>query len=437
MSIAELRAQRAQLMEESSRLLAITDGPEKRELTPEESAKFDELMAKVDDHDARIAALEAEMVPAEPEPAQNSRPIGDLRSEHAKRMQTRKVNPAPGFVRDYNDRQWKKDQSLAFRGWAAGKAAKAESFAAAERLGVDIRSDTINIRFGAGAEERAQTVTTSGGGYLVPTDLVRAFDKKLAAICPIRQYARILNTESGNPITLPTVDDTSNSAALTAINTSRTATDITFGQTSLGAYNYSSTVLVPRELMRDSGIPVDPLVGELLADRIGRGQIADLTTGTGSGQPQGIITGAATGKTAASATAITINEVLDLKNSMDVAYQDGAVWMMHQNVFTYLLKLQDSQGRQLINPMYQVDNKPVIWGQPVIINNSMASAITTGLKTICYFQPSEFWIRDVGGLEIRRLDELYAGSNQVGFQANGAIDAKVIQSGAVKLLVQL
>jgi HK97 family phage major capsid protein len=48
----------------------------------------------------------------------------------------------------------------------------------------------------------------------------------------------------------------------------------------------------------------------------------------------------------------------------------------------------------------------------------------------------QFYIRDAGPLEIRRLDERYADAYETGFLAVGRRDSKVVQTQAIKLLTQ-
>lgn len=442
MSIAELRAQRAQIIDETSKLLAVTNGPEKREMTPEEVAKFDELIARVDDLDARIVVLEtteAEDAPMTTEPAMDmsSRPVGDLRNEFNKRIQTRKVNPAPGFVRDYNDRQSIRDSAMAFRGWCMGKEATNEQRAAAHRAGLNL-DGPIFINTNPTEEQRAQSTSGSAGGYMIPQGFLAELEKKRLAFNPLRGVARVIRTDSGNTMPMPTVDDTSNTGALVAENTATSATDFTLGQVSFGAYSYKSVVNCSLELLQDTGLDLGAIVGELLGERLGRSEAAAFATGTGSSQPQGVTVGASAGKTTASATAITINEIYDLVNSLDAAYQPNASFMFHQTVWTYLLKLQDSTGLNLIqrNLGYAESVAPRLLGYPVVINNNMNSAITTGLITGIFGDLSKFYIRDAGPIVIRRSDDFLFTSNAASFLAVERFDSKVVQSAAIKKLTQ-
>ena len=439
MSKTELLNTRSQFMEQWENILAITE----RELTPEETQMIDDLKAKVDDIDNRLKSLEtteAEEPPAEasapPAPAKNSRPIEDLRNEHARR-QTRKVNPAPGYVRDYNDRQATRDSAMAFRGWCLGREATEEQRAAAHRVGLNL-DGPLTVNLNPTEEQRAQSTAVGAGGYTIPQGFLAELEKKRAFFNNLRTVARVIRTSSGNQMPMPTVDDTGVLAAQVAENTATAAADFTVGQVMFGAYTIKSVVTSSLELLQDSGLNLGAIVGELLGERLGRLEAQAFAVGTGTNQPQGIVTGASAGKTTAAATAITVNELYDLVNSVDMAYQSTGAFMMNQSIWTYILKLQDLQGINLLQRVigYAEGAQPMLFGKPVIINNNMEASPTTGKVTAIFGDFSKFYIRDAGPIIIRRSDDFLFTSNAAAFMATERIDSRVVQSAAIKKLSQ-
>lgn len=450
-TIKKLKEQRSALMAQWSGLLKTA---ESREWSPEEAQLVAQLQAKVDDLDKRVAACEA-YVNADPEEDQkaiedaqetNANALDDAemkeekkRSSQASRsaFASRRAMPAPGFVSDYNDRQRTRDKNLALRGFLLGNDATNEQRAAAERTGLNLQSRSLSIPLSAyQIEERDNTSSGSAGGYTIPQGFLAELNIRRALFNPMREHARVIQTETGNPLPLPTVDDTSVSGSLVSEGTASTASDVTFGQVTLNSYTYRTLIKASNELLRDTGIDIQAYLAQLMGDRIGRSESAAFATGTGSSQPQGFVTGASAGVTAASATAITINEVVGLINSLDAAYHPNAKFAMHQSVWYYLLKLQDSLGRNLIPMNYADPTDRRLMGFPVILNNSMASSVATTNKTIAFGDFEQFYIRDAGPLEIRRLDERYADAYETGFLAVGRRDSKVVQTQAIKLLTQ-
>lgn len=450
-TIQKLKEQRSSVMAQWSDLLKVA---ETREWTPEETQMVAQLQAKVDDLDKRVAACEAYV---EADPAEDAKANGNeanaadeasdkdketsSRSKKAEASRSafasRRAMPAPGFVSDYNDRQRTRDKNLALRGFLLGNEATNEQRAAAERVGLNLNSRSLSIPLSAyQIEERDNTSSGSAGGYTIPQGFLAELNIRRALFNPMREHARVIQTDTGNPLPLPTTDDVSNTGALTAEGTASSATDVTFGQVILNSYTYRTLIKASNELLRDTGIDIQAYLAQLMGDRIGRSESAAFATGTGSSQPQGFVTGASAGITAASATAITINEVVGLINSLDAAYHPNAKFAMHQSVWYYLLKLQDSLGRNLIPMNYADPTDRRLMGFPVILNNSMASSIATTAKTMAFGDFEQFYIRDAGPLEIRRLDERYADAYETGFLAVGRRDSKVVQTQAIKLLTQ-
>jgi len=429
--LKEVQAERAAKLAEIETLVK---AGELREWTPEESALYDELKAAHDAIDERLKALEAMVVPVEEMEAKQE-PKAAVAEGRSYLSQRRRVMIEPGVIRDHNDKQAQADSNLAFRGWFLGPDATDEHRGAAQRSGLNLKGSLYIPR--GRAENRAQSTTGSAGGYTIPQGFLAALERKMLQFNPLRSIATVIATTTGNSLPMPTVDDTGNTGALVAENTATTATDVTLGQVTFGAYSYKTVVTSSNELLQDTGLDLPTIIGELMGERIGRSEAAAFATGTGSSQPQGVTVGSSAGVTAASSTAITINEIMSLINSVDAAYQPTSSFMLHQTVWTYLLKLQDGQGRNLIPMNYGDGIAPKIWGYPVVINNNMSSAITTGLITALFGDFSKFYIRDAGPLEVKRSEEFLFTSNATAFLAVGRRDSKVVQSAAIKRLTQL
>lgn len=303
-------------------------------------------------------------------------------------------------------------------------------------------------------EKRAQTVTTTGGGYLIPEGFMANVIKSLKAISPFFQEMsasptgqaaslfNFLRTNSGNNIPWPTMDDTSNTGELLAINTSiGSATDITFSRVVLLAYKYSSKpVLVPYELFEDEGVGLTQLITETLATRIGRIGNTHLTTGDNSSKPQGIVTGATSGKVSASTSATTFPEVIDLIHSVDPSYRNSPScrFMFHDNILLYLKKLtvgaSTTNARPLWAPGWDVAAPPTIDGFQYLINQDMASSVATGNKIILFGDMKQYAVRMVNDVRAYKLEERYRDLDQTGFVSFIRMDGRILNSAAIKYL---
>ena len=62
------------------------------------------------------------------------------------------------------------------------------------------------------------------------------------------------------------------------------------------------------------------------------------------------------------------------------------------------------------------------------VDNNMPAA-TTGLKPVVFGDLSFYWIRDVLGIQMLRLDERFADSLQVAFLAHSRSDGRQVDAG--------
>lgn len=436
--IETLRTERAAKLAEAKAIHAKSES-EKRALTPEEQTAFDNLVAQVDDHEMRIGELEAGAAPAA-----NSADAGTTRSaklaeldEKSKRVATRKSAPieAPAFVRDYNDRQATDDRKLALRGWLGyhGTGASDAQRLAAQRSGLDLSNNRLNVKFNAtapksAAEARAQSTSTTAGGYTIPTGFLNQLEASLLAFGGMREVATVIRTAEGNDLPIPTVSDHSNVGAILGENTQVSEQDITFGQITLKAYKYSSKLIrVSAELLQDTAIDLESFIGGALGERVARILNSHFTVGTNSSQPQGI-SASGSSVTAAATGAVTYAELVDLQHSLDPAYRANARFMMHDSTFKAIRKLLDGQNRPIFQPDISASSPGTLLGSPIVINQDVAS-MAASAKAIYFGDFSKYIIRDVQDFTLLRLEERYADYHQVGFVGFSRHDGRILDAG--------
>ena len=279
-------------------------------------------------------------------------------------------------------------------------------------------------------EQRAQSLTNSAGGYTVPTDFANTIEVALKQFSGVRNHCTVMQTGDGRSLPWPTVNDTATSGVIIAENTADAEGAVTFGVVTFGAYTFTSRlVLVSLELLQDTGIDLGALLGRLLGERLGRGTAAYYATGTGNSQPQGFMAGATLGNTAASTTAVTYDELVTLKHSVDAAYRIRPMWAMNDAVLAVVKGLKDSHNRPLWQPNIAEAVPATLDGDPYFIEPGMASAMTASNRIVAYGDFSKFVIRDVLGYQLVVVRELYSASRQVGFNMFMRTDSKLIDAG--------
>jgi HK97 family phage major capsid protein len=367
------------------------------------------------------------------------------------RQAPKRVPSGPHFVSDLNDTRATKNRDLAFRGWAlAGSGqVRPEFVKAAREIGFDLNQRSLTVRLSTRApklkdfETRGPLplATTPGaqGGWTVPRDFVENLEKALLYTCPIRDFAKVLRTERGTPLEIPTMDDTASRGEIVGEGSAHTEDNPVFSQKLLGSFKYSSKIVrVSMELLADSAVNIAEVVGSALGERIGRIQLDHFTNGVGGIQPLGITRGAGLGLSSAGASVISVDDLLNLISKVDLAYRQNAAFMMSDATLIALRKLRyATSGEPIFNVDYRQEGAPTrLFSYPVIVNNSMPM-IGGGQRAIVFGDMSQFWIRDSLDIEIMQSMERYFEYSQTGFLAVARSDSTVVNTNAIKYLNSL
>ncbi|OUP75503.1 phage major capsid protein [Anaerotruncus colihominis] len=281
-----------------------------------------------------------------------------------------------------------------------------------------------------------QIGTDSEGGYLVPDEYERTLVEALEEENIFRQLAKIIQTSSGDR-KIPVVA-TKGTASWIDEEGAYLESDDSFSQVSIGAYKLGTMIKVSEELLNDSVFDLESYISREFARRIGAKEEESFFTGDGTGKPLGILAatgGAETGITAASATAITADELIDLFYSLKAPYRRNAVWVLNDSTIKAIRKLKDNQGQYLWQPSLTAGAPDLLLGKPVRTSAYMPT-IAADAKTIAFGDFSYYWIADRQGRSFKRLNELYAATGQVGFLASQRVDGKLILPEAIKVLAQ-
>lgn len=383
----DLRAKRATLIEDAR---ALING---ETVTPEQNAQFDGMMAQADDFMRQIERIERSDAAA---------------AELAQQIAARGERSGIGA-----DEQQARDERAArvFSAWLRGGI---DGIATDDRTHAQER-----ISLGSQVFQAAQgTSPGSAGGYLVPPAYIEQLIVELRSYFSALNLFEEISTDTGAALQWPTNDDTARRAKIIGENTQIGQGNLTFGTAALNAFLYATdAILVPWTLMQDSFIDLDAFIRGRMAEAMGRTLADHLTSGTGTGQPQGLVTAAPSGVTV-SGTTVSYDNLVDLQHSVDPAYRTGSVFMFNDLTLGALRKLKDGQGRPLWNPSVAVGQPDTFAGSPYVINQSM-SDIGAGNSPILFGNFSNYKFRVVRNFSIVRLNERYADYLQTGFFGYG------------------
>ncbi|MFG6535550.1 phage major capsid protein [Sulfitobacter sp. 1A16787] len=294
-------------------------------------------------------------------------------------------------------------------------------------------------------EQRAQTAGTgSAGGFLVPDEMMRSLVKAMAAWGPMYDddFCMVINTSGGGTIPIPGVDDTGKRAAK---NTSEGAKlgdtgskDAVFTRTTLGEFMYDTEWLrLSLQFLTGSFENAEAVMNGLLAERLGRTTNAVLTTGSGSGEPLGIVTGATAGPAATAAAQIAADDILALYHAIDPAYRGSPKFraQFNDNTLLALHKMKDGDGNYLLRNAPDGSGRLTVGAVsvPYAINQEMAD-IGASARSMIMGDHSRYFVRKVGGPVIGTSQDSNFWPN-MGIAGYARIDGALADAKAIKALV--
>jgi len=291
-------------------------------------------------------------------------------------------------------------------------------------------------------ELRAQTTANTAGGYSIPEQMLNRVFETMLAYGPMYDpgVTEELITSGGNSMPFPTVNDTASTAGAHTEGTTLTddgGKDIVFGTKQLDAFAFDTEWLrVSKELADDSFLAIEAFIGRALGVRLGRIANLQLTVGTGSGAPNGIVTASGLGKTAAGVAAITGDEILDLEHSVNSAYRKGPKvgYMFNDSTLLAVRKLKDGNGNYLWQQgNIQAGIPGTLNGRQYWINDDMAS-LGTGNKVMLFGDMSQYIVRKVGSPLVGAIQDkdFWPGFGMAGYIR---FDGELADAAAVKHLI--
>ena len=289
----------------------------------------------------------------------------------------------------------------------------------------------------------AGETTTTYGGYLVPTTLWTELERRMKAFGGMMQACRVINTDDGGLLNWPTNDDTSATGAWLAEPRSQALTveDTTFNRVQYNSFTWGTLAKFTIEMFQDERVNLlMEQITDIFSERAGRALNAGFTTGSGTGRPTGLLTSTSAGKTAASATAITKAEIIDLVHSIDPAYRNGpnVGFMMNDAVLAYVRKLDfgSTNNDPLWQPSYTAGVQDRLLGYPVYINQDMDSTVAATKKTMVFGDFSKYIIREVQRPSMYLMQERYMDELHKGLVMWCRYDGKLLNSNAIKHFLQ-
>jgi HK97 family phage major capsid protein len=180
---------------------------------------------------------------------------------------------------------------------------------------------------------------------------------------------------------------------------------------------------------------IESLITTELAYKFALTEEKAFLTGSGSGQPLGIFTASANGIPTSrdvtgsnTTTAITADTLFAMKYSIKAPYRTDPsfAWLWSRSAINSIMTLKDSYGRYLWEPSLQLGTPDRLLNIPVNESEWVPNTFTTGLYVGALGALRYYWIADVDDLQVQRLVERYADTNQIGFIGRRYVDGSPV-----------
>ena len=271
------------------------------------------------------------------------------------------------------------------------------------------------------------------GGYLVPEEYDTRLIEGLTEENIMRKLATIIKTGAERKINIAA---STPAAAWIDEGGSLTFGDAKFDQINLDAHKLHVAVKVTEELLYDNVFNLETYILDKFAKALANAEEDAFLNGDGKGKPLGIFAttgGGEVGVTAASATTITADEVINLIYSLKRPYRKNAVFITNDQTLAILRKLKDGNGAYIWQPSYQVGEPDSLLGYPVY-TSAYVPTVGAGNPVMAFGDFSYYNVGDRGSRSFAELKELFVGNGMVGFVAKERVDGRLVLPEAVQIL---
>lgn len=276
-------------------------------------------------------------------------------------------------------------------------------------------------------EEEARSLSAGNdteGGYTRPpqqfiTDLLKGVDNATF----IRQRATKYQVTGPESLGVPTLDtDMDDADWTTELATGSEDTGTKFGKRELRPHPLAKRIKVSKKLLRSSALPIEAIVRQRMEYKFGVTSEKAYLTGDGAQKPLGVFVASANGistgrdiSTGNTTTSIGFDGLIEAKYSVKAQYWPKSDWLFHRDAVKQVSKLKDGEGQYIWRMSVREGEPDTILSRPLMISEYAPNTFTTGLYVGLFGDFSNYWIVDSLDLQIQRLVELYAETNQDGF----------------------
>lgn len=284
----------------------------------------------------------------------------------------------------------------------------------------------------AGELTPATTGTGIGlGGALIPETIVNHIIRRVYDICPILDKSQKFNVKGKLEVPYYPADSQNITVAYQSEFSPMASSSGSFDTVELAGFLAGALTKISRSLINNVNFDIVGFVVDEMAYAIKRFIEHELLIGT-SNKVEGL-SGLNNAVTAGSASAIVLEDIINLHDAVKDEFQQNAIWIMSPATRTALRELKSNTGYPLLNDDISTPFGTSILGKPVFVSDNMPN-IATGANVIYYGDMRGLGTKFSEEINIEVLRERYADEHAIGVIGWFEFDAKVIDAQQIAKL---
>lgn len=293
---------------------------------------------------------------------------------------------------------------------------------------IDVRAFADIVR-----QRADQNITKGDNAAVIPTTIAKKIVDLVYDLSPVFGMAEKFNVK-GN-VAIPYVDKANDNvaAAYATEFVDLEAKSTKFLSVQLSGNLVGALAKISRSLINSTDIDLVNFVINKIAQAEARFIDQEVLKGT-SNKIEGLL-GVTQEVDTASASAITMDEIITLKDALKTPFQKNAIWVMHPETLDMIRHLKDGINRYYVLDDPTSDFGVSLLGKPVYTSDQMAK-VSSGNKSIYYGDFRQGLAGKVVEDSVQILNEKYAIQHAIGVVAWMELDAKVQNAQAIAALVQ-
>lgn len=276
-------------------------------------------------------------------------------------------------------------------------------------------------------------LTTTANGAIIPTSIANKIIERVQEISPIYQLATRYNV-SGN-LAIPYYDETEGTIEVAYASEFQDleSSSAKFASIELKGFLAGALTKVSKSLVNNSNFKLVPYIVNKVAQALAKWIEKELLNGT-SDKIQGLSTVTAEQTiTAAAASVVTSDELMDVQDAVPDEYQDKAIWIMNRKTRSAIRKMKDQDGNYLLNRDLSAKWGYTLLGKDVYTSSNMPQ-LETGKTAIYYGDMSGLAVKVSEDVAVQVLHEKYATQHAIGVVSYVELDSKIENAQKISCL---